>query len=335
MEMPMTISKRRSTVILTIVLAAVFAFEISPFMVGSWAQIYPARPIKLTVPLTPGSAIDVLARVTEPHLSSRLGQPIVIDNRAGGGGTIATKAIKNATPDGYSLLFTGLIHTLGPATSQHADYDPVKDFAAIGTVGTGSWVLVVAATVPASSIRELIAYAKANPAELKWGYGVNTGPQLVGEAFKKAAGIDITSVSYKGGAQVMPDMLGGRIHMNIATTATLAPLVHEGKLRALAVTSRARSPLLPDVPTMAEAGFPRLTLGFWAGLLAPAATPVEIVNRLNAELNGSVKSPAMTASLGKLGFDPLIGSPQDFTTLLEHEAPIWREAAESAGMLSQ
>jgi tripartite-type tricarboxylate transporter receptor subunit TctC len=333
----MTISmpaRRRVRCILgAIFLPTVAAFGANLISAGaSWPQTYPSKVIKLVVPLTPGSPIDVLARLTEPQLSSRVGQTIVVENRPGGGGTIASKAVATAAPDGYTVLFTGAIHTLAPVLFKSLDYDPVKDFTPIATVGLGSWVLVVAPSVPAKSVQELVTYAKAHPGKLNWGYGINTGPHFLGEMFKIATGIQVANISYRGGAQVLPDMLGGRIHMNFATTATLLPLIRDGKLRALAVTSEARSPDLPDVPTMIESGLPRLPRGFWGGLLAPAGTPVGIVNRLNAAINAGVTSPEMTTSLAKLGFEPKTGSPQDFAALIVDEVEAWTAAAKSAGI---
>ena len=333
MTISMPARKRVRCILGTIFLPAVAALGVSLISAGaSWSQTYPSKLIKLVVPLTPGSPIDVLARLTEPLLASRLGQKIIVENRAGGGGTIASKAVATAAPDGYTLLFTGAIHTLAPVLFKSLDYDPVKDFAPIATVGSGSWVLVVAPSVPAKSVRELVAYSKAHPGKLNWGYGINTGPHMLGEMFKMATGIQVANISYKGGAQVLPDMLGGRIHMNFAATATLLPLIRDGKLRALAVTSEARSPDLPDVPTMIESGLPRLPRGFWGGLLAPADTPADIVDRLNAVINASVTTPEMTANLAKLGFEPKTGSPQDFAALIVDEVEAWSAAAKSAGI---
>ena len=320
-----------TTVVTAIAVFAVCLITVAP----SSAQSYPSRLVKFIVPLTPGSPIDVMARLTAHHLASRLGQNVIVENRAGGGGMPGTKAVATAPPDGYTLLFAGVNHTLSPAFSKGLNYDPVRDFAPIATVGTGSWILVVAPSVPARSVQELIAYAKANPGILNWGFGVNTGPQLLGEMFKTASGINVANISYKGGAQVVPDMLGGRIQMNIATTATLLPLIREGKLRALSVTSEARSPDLPDVPTMIESGFPRLTLGLWGGLLAPAGTPAGVIDKLNAAINASVRSPEMNADMTKLGFAPKVGSPQDFAALIVNEIEAWGTAARSAGIFPE
>ena len=233
----------------------------------AWAQTYPSKLIKFVLPLSAGSPIDVIARIVAPALSSQLKQTVIVENRPGGGTTVGTRAVATAAPDGYTLLFASATHTLGPALIKNPGYDPLKDFAPIATVGSGSWVLVVAPSVPAQSVQELIAYAKANPGKLNWGFGRNAGPHLLGELFLLATGIDVNKVPYKSGADAVPDMLGGRVQMNFGTIENLAPLVQEGKLRALVVTGETRSPNLPDVPTMIEAGFPRSD----AGILGRAA----------------------------------------------------------------
>src|SRR4051812_41452798 len=273
----------------SIALPAVAAVGVSLMAAGpSIAQIYPSKLIKFVVPLSAGSPIDVLARIIAPALSARLKQTVIVENRPGGGTITGIKAIATAAPDGYALLFASASLTLGPALTRNLGYDPVKDFSPIATVGSGSWVLVVAPSVPAHSVNELIAHVKANPGKLNWGFGRNAGPHLLGELFVLATGIDVNRVPYRSGADAVPDMLGGRVQMNFGTVENLAPLVQEGKLRALAVTGETRSLTLPDVPTIKEAGFPQLTRGFWAGLLAPAGTPADIVTRLNTEINAAL-----------------------------------------------
>jgi tripartite-type tricarboxylate transporter receptor subunit TctC len=302
---------------------------------ASFAETYPNKPIKLVLPLAAGSPIDTMARLTASALSARLGQPIIVENRAGGGGTIATKAVATAAPDGYTLLFVGLNHVFAPSMSKALDYDPIKDFAPVATVGTGSYTLVVAPSLPIRSVQELVAYAKANPGKLNWGFGLAGGPHLFGEMLLAETGINVARISYKSGPQVIPDLLGGRVHTDIGVTTHFLPLIHEGKLRAIAVSSEARDRDLPDVPTMTESGLPRLTRGFWSGLLAPAGTPVAVVNRLNAEINASLATPEMKASLVQLGFEPKIGSPQDFAALLADEIVTWAAAAKAAGIVPQ
>jgi tripartite-type tricarboxylate transporter receptor subunit TctC len=233
------------------------------------------------------------------------------------------------------LLFSGSNFALGPALIRNLGYDSIKDFAPIATVGSGSWILVVAPSVPARSVKELVDYAKTNPGKLNWGFSLNTGPTLVGEMFVAATGIDVARISYKGGPQAIGDLLGGHVQMNFNVTSSVLPLIREGKLRAIAVTSASRNPDLPDVPTMAEAGLPRLTRGFWTALLGPAATPAAVVNRLNAEINASLVTPEMKASMANLGYEPRPGSPQEFATLLAEEIETWKAAAKTAGIVPQ
>jgi tripartite-type tricarboxylate transporter receptor subunit TctC len=302
---------------------------------GSFAQNYPSKLIKLVVPLSAGSPMDVLARIVAPALSSRLNQTIIVENRSGGGTTIGTKIVARAAPDGHTLLFASAGHTLGPALTKNLGYDPIKDFAPIATVGSGSWVLVVPSSLPIRSVQELVTHAKANPGKLHWGFGCNAGPHLLGQLFILATGIEVNRVPYRSGADAVPDVLGGRVDMNFGTAENLLPLVLEGKLRALVVTSEMRNHNLPNVPTMIEAGFPRLTRGFWAGLLAPAGTPADIVKRLNSEINASLATSEMKTRLMKVGVEPKIGSPQEFASLIVDEIETWKAAAKSAGIVPE
>jgi tripartite-type tricarboxylate transporter receptor subunit TctC len=312
------------------------AVGVSLIAVGSSsAQPYPSRLIKFVTPLAASSPISLMARLAAPALSSRLGEPVIVENRPGGSGIIATRSVATAAPDGYTLLFVGVNHVFAPSLSKNLDYDPVKDFAPIATFGTGSWILVVAPSVPVGSVKELVHYTRANPGKLNWGFGLATGPHLYGEMVKAVTGIDVARISYKGGVEAMPDLLGGRIDMNIGAIPALLPLIREGKVRALAVSSESRSPDLPNVPTMMESGFPQLTRVFWSGLLAPAGTPASIVNRLNTEINASLATPEMKAGLTRIGFEPKMGSPQDFGALLVNEIAAWGAAAKSAGIVPE
>ena len=299
------------------------------------AQSYPSKPMRFVLPLASGSPIDAIARLITPTLSSRLGQPVIVENRAGGGGTIATKAVANASSDGYTLLFTGINLVIAPSLLKSADYDPVKDFSPIATVGTGSWTLVVTPALPAISVKELVAYAKANPKKLNWGYGLATAPHLYGEMFLAATGIDVARVPYKSGPQSIPDILGGRVHMNFGVTANFLPLIQDGKLRPLAVTSEFRDRNIPDVPTMIESGLPRLTRGFWAGLLAPRAVSSSVINRLNAETNASLEQAEIKTNLARLGFQPKITSPNEFAAFITEESGAWSAAAKAGGIVPE
>jgi tripartite-type tricarboxylate transporter receptor subunit TctC len=296
------------------------------------AQTYPSKVIKFVVPLAASSPIDVIARMIAPALSSRLGQPVIVEDRPGGGTTIGTRAVATAFPDGYTLLFTGASHTVTPVLTTKLGFDPIKDFTPIATIGWGSWVLVVAPSVPARSVQEFVAYVKANPGKLNWGYGRHAGPHLLGELFVAATGIDVNRVPYRTGAEAVPDVLGGRIQMNLGTSENLLPLIQDQKLRALVVTGETRSRNLPDVPTMIESGYPQLTRGFWAGLLAPARTPIDVVTRLNTEINAILATPELIASLTKFGVDPKSSTPSQFGALIAEEIDAWRTAAKLAGI---
>ena len=314
-----------------ILLAAIAAAGFGATEVGpGHAQSYPSKPIKLVLPYTPGSPNDVLARLVAPSLSSRLGQPLVVDNRPGGGTSIGTKAVMAAEADGYTLLFSNSPTLLiVPLAHKSFTYDPLSDFVAIAMVASSANVMVIAPSVPAKSVQEFVAYAKANPGKLNFGFGQGTQPHLVGEMFKVATGTDIASIPYRGGAQAITDVLGGRIHMNIGTVATLAPLIRDGKLKAL--TSTTRSPDLPDVPTMAESGYPAVTSVSYYGILGPAGLAADVVGKLNRDVNESLKSTELRASMAKLGFEPVSGSPQDFAARLATETQKWAPVVKATG----
>jgi tripartite-type tricarboxylate transporter receptor subunit TctC len=304
----------------------------APGISRSWAQAYPARPIRMIVPLTAGSPVDVVGRLLAQHLSTRLGQNVVVENRPGAGTTIGMKAASLAEPDGYTLLFQSSSMVVAPAMYKNLDFDPVKSFTPVANVAWGSWVTVVPPTLPVRTPQELITYARANPDKLNFGYGQGTAPQLVGEWFNVTNGLKIASVPYKGGMQAITDMLGGTIQVNIGTTSTLLPLIHEGKIRAIAVWGKTRQSELPEVPTMIESGFPGLSLGFWVGLWATAGTPEAIVNRLNAETNAALVSPDMVASMRRLGVEGRPGTPKEFADFIAEEAPKWAQIVAASGV---
>ena len=301
-------------------------------MVGSaaMAQTYPSQLIKVICAVSSGSPIDVTARLVTNDLSERFAKPVIVENRPGGGGTIGVGEFAKAAPDGHTLLGGAI----GDAfASKVIGRDPAEDFTPVATAARIDWVLVVRPGLPANSLGQLIEYAKANPGKLNWGFGQGTAPHMFGEMFKSATGIDVANIPYKSGTQAVPDMLGGRIDINFGTLSTLLPLIREGKVRAIAVTSEARSPVLPDVPTMAQSGFPQLTRGDWIGFWAPGGTSTDIVNRLNREINAGLATPETKAALRKLGFEPRIQSPQEFAAFIRNEIDIWTPAAKAAGIL--
>jgi tripartite-type tricarboxylate transporter receptor subunit TctC len=315
-----------------VVLAAAVAVGCSGTVGSGHAQSYPSKPVRLILPYTAGSPNDVIARLVGPDLSSRLGQAVVIDNRPGGGTTIGLKAVMAAEPDGHTLLFSNTpTHVFAPFAAKGFTYDPIKDFVPIATFASSTLALVVAPTMPARTLAEFVAYAKANPGRLNFGFGQGTLPHLVGEAFKAATGADLASIPYKGGAQAVTDMLGGRIHMLLGATVTLAPLVRDGRLRALAVSSPQRHRDLPDVPTMAESGLPTLTTVTYYGILGPAGLPAELVGRLNGEVNVALKASELQGSLRRVGFEPQGGSPHDFAALIASQLQQWAPIVKATG----
>ncbi len=313
-------------------LAALACVGLAAMATSAPAQTLPDRPIRIIAPFTPGSPNDVVARMVAPHMAAQLGQSVVIDNRPGGGTSIGVKAAMAAEPDGSTLMFSNSpTHFIAPLVNKTFTYDALKDFTAVATVASGGLMLVIAPEVPAKTVQEFVAHAKANPGKLNFGFGQGTLPQLVGEMFKLATGTDIANIPYKGGVQAVTDMLGGRVQMNIGTVSTLAPLVREGRLRALAVTSAARNPELPDVPTMAESGLPEVASVSYYGLFAPAGVPAPVIARLNVSVNESLKSEELRAALRRVGFEPYDTSPEDFAKLLNSEMKAWIPVVQKTG----
>ena len=301
------------------------------------AQDYPTQTIKVIVPFVPGGPVDALARVVMNNLQGRLGQNIIIENRSGGGTTIGAKAVATAAPDGYTILFIGPNLCYYPVLFPNLDFDPAKSLVPVASVVTWSHVLAVAPSVPAKTVAELVAHAKANPGKLAFGYGLATMPHILGASFRQTTGIDIVEVPYRGGEGARADLLGGRIHINIAPVPQLLPLVRDGKVRPLAYTGAQRSPDLPDVPTMRESGFPQI--GFypdvWMGIFAPAGTPSAIVARLNREINDLLKSAEMAPTLARFGYEPKSQTPAEFAEFFSAELRRWPPRLTAAGLKSQ
>jgi tripartite-type tricarboxylate transporter receptor subunit TctC len=299
---------------------------------SSLADSYPSRSIKLVVPFIAGSPVDALARVIAQDLGARLGQAAVIENQSGAGGTIGAKAVANAEPDGYTLLFIINSHLYGLYSDP--GYDPIRSFAPVAAIAQWSHVLVVRPDFPAGDLQGLIAEAKARPGTVTFGYGLNTPPQIIGETLKNVAGANIQSIPYRGGAQAVQDLLGGRIDMNFGATSTLLPLIRQGKVKALAFTGATRSADLPEVPTAIEAGYPQIAFDpdAWAAILAPAGTPPDVVSHLNREINDVLGSPAIRASLAKLGYDGRRMSLDQLSAFLAAEALKWPPLVSAAGL---
>ncbi len=301
------------------------------FSVAAPAQTYPSRVIKMIVPFTPGSPNDVMARLLTEHLSPRLGQPIVIENKPGGGTAIGTRLAAAAEPDGYTLLFISSAIVIDPAM-KHVAYDPLKEFAPVATVNSTAWLITVSPSLPVKTLAEFVAYSKAHPGTLNFAATQGTAAILVAERFKQLSGADVFIIPYKGGAAALPDFLGGRLQVLNPTPSTSIALIRSGKMRPLLITSPARSAVLPEVPTAREVGLPDLTLEFWAGVLAPAGTPPAIVGKVNAAINDTLRSPAMKEAMAKLGMETKIGSPQDYAAFIAEETPRWNAIVKATGV---
>ena len=300
---------------------------------SAFAQAFPERSIRAICPLPAGSPIDVVGRVITPALSQTLGRAVILDNRPGAGGTLGTRAVAIAEPDGYTLLFNDAVsHVLAPSFSASLSYDPLKDFIPIGAVGRSDWIMAVDPGTPANTVAELTAYAKAHPGQLNFGFGLATAPQVIGELYKQATGAEIVNVPFKSGTEAVNEMLGGRINLDFGTLAVLKPLILDGKLRPLAVTSERRSPDLPDTPTMKEAGLPALTLAFSVGFFAPKGTPSPVVDRLHDALVEAVSTDVVRQALLRIGFEAQTPSRAAFARTLDDYSATWSPVARGLGV---
>jgi tripartite-type tricarboxylate transporter receptor subunit TctC len=313
-------------------LAAIVVF--TPLAVR--AQTYPYRPIRLIVGFPPGGINDLVARIVGQSVSDSLGQPIVIENRPGAGGTIGANMVAKANPDGYTLLL-GSVSNLAMAPSEYKNlpYDPIKDFAAVALVAASPNIMIVPNDSPIHSVADLIAQAKKSPGSISYASAGNgTSNHLTVELLKTMAGIDLVHVPYRGDAPGMTDVLAGRIQMMFPTLPVALPQIKAGQLRAIAVSSPKRSVLMPEIPTVAESGYlPGFAVSVWVGILAPAGTSPEIVGRLNAEIRKALASSTVREQLATQGTEPAApGEPKDFAAYLVAETKKWSEVAKSSGI---
>ncbi|CAG9173235.1 Bug family tripartite tricarboxylate transporter substrate binding protein [Cupriavidus pinatubonensis] len=297
------------------------------------AQAYPNKPIRMVVGFPSGGAPDTLARIVSEKISPSWGQPVVVDNKPGAGGNIGAEAVAHALADGYTLAMgTVGTHSINGALYSKMPYDMVKDFTPVILVATTPNVLVVHPGVPAKNVAELIALAKAKPGGLTFGTpGVGTSLHVAGELFNSMAGVKITHVPYKGRAMAIPDLLGGHITMMFDNLPSALPVVKEGKLRALGVTSAKRSPSAPDIPTLAEQGLRGFEADSWFAIFAPANTPKDVVAKLNAEFNRIYSLPDVQAKLKTLGLDPVLGTPEKLADYQRSEIAKWAKVVKESG----
>jgi tripartite-type tricarboxylate transporter receptor subunit TctC len=297
-------------------------------------QPFPSKPVHLIVGFPPGGGVDIIARTISQPLSERLGQPVIVENRPGAGGNIAAEQVAHAPADGYTLLI-GAVSSLAISASvyRHQNYNVLKDFAPVAVVASVPNVLVVNPSVPAKNVRELIALAKAEPGKLNFGSAGNgTTVHFAGELFKSMAHLDMVHVPYKGAAPAMADLLGGQVQMMFDFLSAAAPQIKSGKLRALGVTSVTRSPVIPDVPTIAEAGLPGYQVLGDFGIVAPAGTPPEIVERLNKEIGEIVEQPDVKKHLLSYAGTPQHETPAEFAQNLKSEVAKWAKIVDSTGI---
>lgn len=298
------------------------------------AQSYPVRPVTLVVPFPPGGSTSVMARIVAEAMGEGLGQQVVIDNRPGAGGTIAAKAFTRAPPDGYTLMlgYSGTI-AIGPTLYPNAGFDPRRDFTPIGLIGTAPAVLVVHPSLGVGSVAELIARAKERPGSINYGSaGIGTVTHVAGELFTSMAKIRIAHVPYRGSGPVMNDLVGGHIPMSFTPIPAAHAQVEGGTLRALAVTSLTRSPLMPNVPTVAESGLPGYEAVLHYGLLAPPGTPSAIVERLNAALRQAIATPEVLKRLAFEGAEPLASSAREYAEDIDRDEVKWSRVLREAGV---
>ena len=304
----------------------------SIFATGAFAQ-YPARPIRLVVPFPAGESVDATARLVGQSWSAALGQQILVDNRGGAGGTIGSEAVAKSAPDGYTLLWGNVGPlAIGPGLYKKLGYDVARDFEPVSLVATLPFVLFASPVLPANSVSELVAYAKAHPGEINFGStGVGSGLHLIAELFKSVAGIQIVHVPYKGVAQALPEMMSGKVQIAFNTIPAFLPHVKAGRLKAIAITAASRSPLLPDVPAMTEVGLPGVLGGSWHAVVAPAGTPREVLAKLNRTLVATVANPELRTQLANQGAQAVGSSPDELRNFMQAEGEKWGRVIRSSG----
>jgi tripartite-type tricarboxylate transporter receptor subunit TctC len=323
----------------------VLAFAAAAFLVcGASAQSptksgvapYPNRPVQIIVPFTPGTGMDILARTVGQKLSERWGQPVIVDNRPGASGNIGTDMVVKAAPDGYTLLITANTLVMTVSLYRNVPYDPIRDLAPIEKMAVGTMALTLNPAVPAHTLKEFVAYAKANPGKLAYGSpGIGTPQHLATELLKLTAGIDMLHVPYKGSAGAITGLLSGDVAMMSNALHAVLPQVKAGKINAIAVGGPKRSRAAPEIPTFAESGYPDFDVDFWYGLLAPAATPREIIAKLNQDVAEILNTPEMREVLTNQGLEPVTGTPEEFGALMRTDLARWASVIKTAGIAGE
>jgi len=303
---------------------------------AAFADDYPSKPIRLIIPFPPGGSNDVVGRLVAKELSTQLKQQVFVDNRGGAGGVIGTLDISKATPNGYTLGIVSIAHAVNPALHKDLGYDPIKSFEPITVLATGPNVLVVNPELPVHSVKELLALAKQKPGELNYASaGIGSFQHLGGELFKLMAGVNLVHVPYKGGGPAMQDVIGGHVKIMFSSLVQTTPFIKSGQLRALGTGGEKRSPVLPDVPTIAEAGVPGYAANNWWGVVAPAGTPEPIVQKVYAGLQAALKSPELVAEFDREGASVVTMSSAEFSEFIKTEIVKWGQVVEKGGITAQ
>lgn len=316
----------------TLVAASALTFAAT----ASVAQTFPTRPIRLVVPLAPGGTNDTLARMISDGMSERLGQPVIVDNRPGGNSLIGSTLVARANADGHTLLMTGAGHATNPSLHRSLPYDTERDFAPVSVVAGGPYLMVVPATIPAKSVKEFVAWARARPGQLSFGSAAMGSPtHLSGELFNIATRSDLLHVPYKGGGALLPDLVSARLAMTFSSISTVRSNMQAGRLRPLAVTTVKRSEFLPDVPTFAESGYPSVEVNAWYGLFATGGSPQAHVQKINTVLRETLSEPSVRDAFRKQGLVPEPTTVDEFRTLVTREIAKWAQVVRSAGIKSE
>jgi tripartite-type tricarboxylate transporter receptor subunit TctC len=331
--MPTRFARQLATACFVLVVAAIALSALPPDARAEDA--YPNRPIRMIVPFPPGGPTDVMGRLISQALSDQLGQQVYVDNRPGAGSTLAGKIAVNAEPDGYTLLLgSAATLAIGPTLYRDAEYDPAR-FVPVAMVADVPYVMVASPKAPVASVPELIAYAHAHPGKLNFGVPNGAPPHMLAAWFKSLTDIDVVLVTYRGGANVLSDLLGGQIDLAVETCSILLPQLREGKLRPLGTPSLKRLEDLPEVPTMAESGVPDFVASSWTGIVAPPGTSQAIVGKLNRATNAALALPATQAKLKLLEAQAMFGTPADYADFLKTELPKWISMAKLSGAAAE
>ncbi len=316
-----------------ITLAACAASLVTPVAAQPAPGAYPAKPLRLIAPSSPGSGVDIVARFYAQKLTSQIKHQVVVENRAGAGANLGAEIAAKAAPDGYTLFMGTPAHAINPSLYRRLSYDILRDFAAVSQVSSGVYVVVIHPALPAKTLRELIALAKAKPGQLNYGSaGTGNATHLAGELFRSLSGVNIVHVPYKGSGPALVDLAGGQMQLMFSNLTAALPHIKSGKLRALAVTGAKRTPLAPDMPTVAEAGVPGYAVESWYGLFVPTGTPQDIIARLTAETGAAMRAPEMKERLAAEGADPVAGTPAELAALVKIEIAKWAKVIKQAAI---